>query len=272
MLVLSWSSIASSIVVTKTASAAFNPSMSIIGGVLVKPRDPIASSTVALISLQDKGMSLCSGSIIDTDLILTAAHCVGPNPARMLVIFGHDLSEKAEKVARVTAYLRHPDFGVGHSAEHDEDLNDIALIRFEGGIPAGFATAQLLTEHFGIEDGESITLAGFGRNVGDVSKHKGDDGTGVLRQVQTTIRTARHGKSEILTEQSYGRGACHGDSGGPAFIRGIDGKQKLFGITSRGPAQAVDDCASYGIYTDISAHRGFLADAAIEMREYGWSD
>jgi secreted trypsin-like serine protease len=217
-LVLSWSSLAT---MAKPAWAYFNPGMYIIGGILVPRLDPIASSTVALVSLRDKGMSLCTGSIIDTDLILTAAHCVGPSPSHMLVFFGADLNGKPDKVAHVTAYLRNPEYGEGYSEELDQDLNDIALVRFEGGIPPGYAAAQILDDIDALVDGAAITLAGYGRSVGDLSEHEGPDGSGMLRMVETTIRTAYHGQSEVLTEQSQGRGACHGDSGGPAFIRGL---------------------------------------------------
>lgn len=59
---------------------------------------------------------------------------------------------------------------------------------------------------------------------------------------------------------------------GPPISGGYDGEPKLLGITSRGPSQGKDDCSSYGIYTNILAHLGFIADATIEMRDYGWSD
>lgn len=219
MLVFSWSFFATA----KPARAYVNPGTFIIGGVLVPRLDPIARSTVALISLREKGMSLCTGSIIDTDLVLTAAHCVGPSPSRMRVVFGGDLNAKPDQVAQVTAYLRHTDYGVGYDEVLDQDLNDIALVRFEGGIPTGYAAAEILDDIDALRDDATITLAGYGRTVGDVSQAKPTDnlGSGALRMVTTTIRTAYHGQSEVLTEQSQGRGACHGDSGGPAYIRGL---------------------------------------------------
>jgi hypothetical protein len=259
---------------TQTSWAIPHPATSIIGGVAIAARDPIASSTVALLSLEAEGASICTGSIIAEDLILTAAHCLGPILRPTLIFFSQNVEGKADHVTYATQSLRHFEYGEGYDRHRDEDMNDIGLIRFKGGLPLGYAPAQLLTqaEAGALQDGNPITLAGFGREIGDVRKHKGPNGAGVLRKVETTIFRAQHGDTEILTEQSRGKGACHGDSGGPAFVRAPNGQLKIFGVTSRGPAGAPDDCSSFGIYTQTLAHLDFIEEAAFAMREYGWTD
>ena len=149
-----------------------------------------------------------------------------------MIFFTTSLSVPAAKVTVASQYIRHADF---YANKGDVDENDIALIRFQGGLPAGYAPAPLLgaDETDVLENGAEVTLAGFGRTIGDESQLKKgeDDGSGVLRKVQTTIRDAHHGNTEVIVEQSDGKGACHGDSGGPAFVRGHDGTLKLFGVT-----------------------------------------
>ena len=46
----------------------------------------------------------------------------------------------------------------------------------------------------------------------------------------------------MILDQEDGSGACHGDSGGPAFFE-KDGKTYLLGVTNRSyPDGAPDDC------------------------------
>jgi secreted trypsin-like serine protease len=247
-------------------------STDILGGIEVARQDEIAASTVLVGLLTPGGMLTCTGSILAPDLVVTAGHCVAPLPNVVLVLFTRDLGQTAERTVAVSRYRRHEGFYANLRLRHDDhDQNDIALLRFEGGLPPGYAPARVLddSEADAIHDGAEVTLAGFGRSVGDVGRlAQGEpDGSGVLRKVQTTIRTARYGRTEVLVEQSAGKGACHGDSGGPAFVRGRDGALKLFGVTSRGPASDPDTCADAGIYTSLLAQHAFIEDATSEMRD-----
>jgi secreted trypsin-like serine protease len=242
----------------------------IVGGVTVAPSDVIASTTVAIVSQTSEGTALCTGSILDTDLIVTAGHCVGPSPSQMLVVFRKDLSDKSGPVVKVAGYIRDPNYGNG---TNDKDNDDIALIRFDGGLPAGYQPAQLLQDSSALQNGETVTLAGYGITDGSASARDDgtDDGAGVLRKVDTTIANAHYGQTEVEVDQTLGKGACHGDSGGPAFLMSADGSLLLFGVTSRGPSNQPDDCASYGIYTNILAHLDFIQQATQALRA-GQSD
>jgi secreted trypsin-like serine protease len=235
----------------------------IIGGVEVPNTDIIASTTVAIISQTDQGTALCTGSIIDTDLIVTAGHCVGPSPDRMRIVFRENLNSRTGKVVRVTGYVRDPNYGIG--GDSDVDLDDIALIRFDGGLPAGYQAATLLSDSSQLQDGSGVTLAGYGITTGTPRKGA-NSGAGILREVDTTILNAHYGDTEVEMDQSHGKGACHGDSGGPAFLKTADGNLLLFGVTSRGPSNVADHCDTAGIYTNILAHLDFIQSATDELR------
>ena len=79
------------------------------------------------------------------------------------------------------------------------------------------------------------------------------------------ILNAQYGKTEVEMNQTQGKGACHGDSGGPAFVVS-GGQYYLFGVTSRGPSNQPDNCASAGIYTNILAHLDFIQSASEQLR------
>jgi secreted trypsin-like serine protease len=88
------------------------------------------------------------------------------------------------------------------------------------------------------------------------------------------VADPRSGKSEMILDQSRGHGACHGDSGGPAFVR--QGKKMvLAGVTNRSyPSQAPDDCAHRVVYTKVSAYRSWIqkGEAKLHSGQVGTSE
>lgn len=236
----------------------------IVGGQLVAEGDPVQSSTVALFD----GEGLCSGSLVSADLIVTAGHCVTKNWRNMRVLFGLDVramlnpNSRGGAEAQVVGALVNPGFH-GDSGRVDQD--DIALVRFEGGLPQGYAPAALLPTGAQLQNGETVLLAGYG--ITEPQSAAGAGGTaGVLRKVEVQILKANFGRTEVLLDQTHGTGACHGDSGGPAFAE-VEGRMFLWGVTSRGyPSRAPDDCAHDSVYTNIDAQLQFLHEAANQLQ------
>ncbi|MNY53743.1 Trypsin [compost metagenome] len=100
-----------------------------------------------------------------------------------------------------------------------------------------------------------MTLAGYGLTDG-VNK----TGDNLLRK--TDVQIIEHfGKTEVALDQSQGKGACHGDSGGPAFLK-VAGVEYVWGITSRGIGKdGVDDCSLFSLYTKVTAQQAFVDGA-----------
>lgn len=240
----------------------------IVGGVDVGSGDYYAKTTVALLTRTAQGGSICTASIIAKDLLVTAAHCVTD-------MFGRTLSPSAHRIAftanvdnanpsgfrAVDGVKVHPSYrGVSGSGK---DQGDIAIVHFNGGLPSGFMISTLLPSSSSLKNGQVATLAGFGVTT----MAGGGEGAGLLRKVNTKIFNAKFGKTEVLLDQRGGRGACHGDSGGPATVS-ISGKIYLFGVTNRGyPENAPDDCKQFSVYTNINAHRAFVNGSAQELRK-----
>lgn len=245
-------------------SVANDNNSSIIGGTVVETSDQISKSTVAIIAsiVDAKGEEqqfVCTGSLIADNVVLTAGHCVPEvkegEKAGMYVVFTTDLNKLSrEQVRNVNKVVVHPKYG--QEAEDGSDANDIALIRFAGVKPAGYQLAKYLADESLLTEGATVTLAGYGLTDG-VNK----TGDNLLRK--TDVEIIQHfGKTEVALDQSKGKGACHGDSGGPAFLKGADGVEYVWGVTSRGIGKdGVDDCSLFSLYTKVKAHQAFVDGA-----------
>lgn len=251
----------------------------IMGGTVVLESAPIASSIVAIM---DKDLnSVCTGSIIAENFIVTAAHCAN-DPRHLKVVFGNDMdlyltSHEQDilemHVRQVTAVVAHPDYDDKQNEMKNTDHNDIAVMRFSGKLPEGYKPAVILADSAYLKIGLMAKVAGFGVddiNLKPINVKKLKDarekidsgeiycedeqekhcfeveatGEGILRQAEAPI--ALKGISEVLLNETKGQGTCMGDSGGPAYLQ--DGSNfYLFGVTSRGSQL----CDGTGIYTNV---------------------
>lgn len=227
----------------------FNGSNGIIGGTEVTPNDPVAPYIVGIYDIAKS--TLCTGSIIDSNIILTAAHCISADSSNMIILFGPSL--KDAKVSRKVDFA-------GANAKYlpqdeESDWNDIGIIHMQGTLPDGYKPAEMLSTPFKIETGANALLAGYG--LADGVNHKG---AGVLRQVAAPVYNAEFMKGEVIIDQRQGVGACHGDSGGPAYLQTESGL-KLWGVTSRGYHDEKNDCSQFSVYTNSQAYLDWINDS-----------
>ena len=225
----------------------------IIGGEEVTESDPVAKTTVAIMG----SLSICTGSILDHDLIITAAHCLS-SPSEMAVAFSRSVLQAGVTKARIIKAIIPKEY---REDAVTKDQYDIGLIRFEGGLPPGYEKADLIPDSAMLSSGGTTLLAGYG--ITNASSH---EGAGILRKTSIKIKDVAFAKTEVLLDQTEGHGACHGDSGGPAFIH-QGGRLYLWGVTNRGfPEEAPDDCAHHAVYTNILAHQSWLSAAIEQIR------
>lgn len=220
----------------------------IIGGQVATGTEDFAKTVVLL---YDKGIgAMCTASIISDHLLVTAAHCVSSPAKDLVVAFGTDISSTNLIVRPVVSTETTPIWPV----RQNQTLNtgDLALVAFVGGLPTGYKAARMLGDISQLKDGDIATLAGYGEADGVTGK-----GAGQLRSVDIAISKVDLSQTEILFDQSGGKGACHGDSGGPAYVT-IKGVRYLVGVTSRG----VDQCKSDSIYTNIPYYAAWIVREA----------
>jgi hypothetical protein len=223
----------------------FLDSSQIIGGANLSPIHKISSHIVALYDLAEGG--LCTGSIISEDIILTAGHCIPANPASLVVLFGVD--------ARNAVIYRQALFAGAHKnflPKESGAWSDIGLVYFSGGLPEGYTPISILADEIHLQKGVQTELAGYGLSDG-VNK----TGSGYLRHTLVSIDNPMFQYGEVTLDQTKGTGACHGDSGGPAFVV-VDSEIKLWGVTSRGEKDPNDDCSQYAVYTSANTYLGWI--------------
>lgn len=239
-----------------TTSEITNTSEGIIGGWDIRPTDQFQESIVAVYDATEG--QLCTGSLLPNNLVLTAAHCVGPDADAMYILFDTKVTDDSPH-RQVVKMEVSPLWE--SQQDNKKDTGDIALLRFSGPVPTGFKPATLLSpaDRKYLRKGTQVVLAGYGINNG-VSK----EGSGVLRVTKVTIEDPNFSQSEITLNQRQGTGACHGDSGGPAYVA-IKGKLYLWGVTSRGVEDKANDCSQLSAYTNALHYRGWLNRAAQKM-------
>lgn len=244
-------------------------SSGIVGGSSVAGSEDIAKTTVQIYTVQTtvdqlgqvriSGIAGCTGSLLANNIVLTAAHCTAENPNLIFLYFStksadlKTLSLKDPLVRRVVGGKTGSNWP-RLKQNQSNDWGDIALLRFEGGIPEGYQLAQLLPQDQELKAQQTVTLAGFGLTDG-VRKTQTDK----LLKVDVQILEPVFGKSEMIVDSGDGKGPCHGDSGGPAYVT-IGGKHFVAGTTSRAESQTdpLGQCIGDTVYTKVQPYSTWI--------------
>ena len=218
--------------------------------------------------------AVCTGSLIAPKVVLTAAHCMvlskGTKLVAFLILLDKNLDNIMEEISKndlthvrsVNKVVRHEAYLSGRGTN-----NDIGLLGFDGALPPDYklavrAPAQLARE---LRKGAVVTLAGFGVSKYEKNSATGEfegEGDGLLRQVNgIKVLSLSATGQEITLDQSQGRGACHGDSGGPAYlVDPVSKKNMLVGVTSRG-IDPNGSCDVGAIYTGVMGYSKWIDDS-----------
>lgn len=240
-----------------------NKSTSIIGGTAATNSDLVTASTVSLIiNYADKPFSVCTGTLVSKNLILTATHCLEYMGEGVVSIYaGAQLPEVYDetKLLKVASWKTHPDYEL---ILDDEDypvtgVNDVALMKLAEDIPPHLKPVPIVSNLKAPKDGSSLLLAGYGL-INELETPVYATGLNYVR-----VPLANIWNNILVTDQNDGHGACSGDSGGPAYIETAQGLA-VIGIT-RGPHDKVTDCRHYGEYTYASRFETFILDTAKEL-------
>ncbi len=261
----------------------------IINGQEVKSGELAQSFTVGVYNTKVK--SICTGTLISSNVVLTAAHCVYGKSTNLKVIFSTNIDDvlgSRELDIVQSLMLQVIDYKISPTWNpKDEtaqvDTGDIALIKFKGQLPLGYKPAVFLTDASELKLGSLVTVAGFGVNrvdmdeiearrvkkedieSGDVvcsSEHNGKysncfeinrSGDGLLRITEAPISFIHETEIKLNEKKS---GTCSGDSGGPAFIK-KNGQLLFFGVTSRGS----ELCNDVGVYTNALSYKKWIDES-----------
>ncbi len=184
--------------------ATSNQSFSIVNGTdVTDPNHWTAKSTVLLIT---SSSGKCSGTLISTTHVLTAAHCL-QHGAPKAVIFG--LNESGIAVS-VKSARGHPGYHIDSSGA---SVNDIGVVTLNSQAPSGTIPIKLADTSMSSASVTQLVAAGFG-----ITSQNEQTSAGRLRF--TSLPTATFVPQRYpdqLAIVGNGSGTCQGDSGGPLF-------------------------------------------------------
>jgi secreted trypsin-like serine protease len=246
---------------SRASSERQSSGLDIAGGKLVKNDDAVAAATVALVERDrehaDKWVIICSGTLIATDIVITAAHCIDGDRAEVQF----RPQESASPLVISGRTLKHESYGDPYNEKFSFDL---ALIKLESPAPATMRPVpRAQKEEYQV--GDTVILAGYGMITDPVTgQPQGNEK--LLYQARTQIKDIFASGDQDLRDdyENWGlitfrskdgtSGACAGDSGGPMFIK-KEGKLKVIGATAGGLKQ---DCDSAGWYTNLEFYADWI--------------
>lgn len=233
----------------------------IYGGSVVPAGSDVFEDSVAVIG----NNKLCSGVLVSKNTVLTAAHCYCDGVLDEVLIGTSIISPVDRiKIDKTKSEVFRP----CEQVKQDITKGDIALLRIER--PAT-ATPRAVGDLRTVLSEASVRAVGFGRTSSAI---------GFKYQVNIVIASYQcngQGFQGIPDTQIYkctpafelvaaglNRDTCGGDSGGPIYVFGEDGKPYVVGITSRATTPDAQ-CGPGGIYNllSVSPLRAWLIQRGI---------
>ena len=221
------------------------------------PSEMIARSIVTIIGSLG---TVCTGSLIAPNIVLTAGHCVVPGTTYRVI----DPTTQPPRLVTAQKAMTHPQFNMQTMLAHRATA-DVALLQLPSSVP-NKSPATLGVPKIPIQPGSRFTVAGVG-----VTRSGGDDGVGTVRAASLAV-TGNPGTLQIrlvdpvTQNKSAGMGACTGDSGAPAF-EDQNGVAVIAGVVSWSTGPNNDDgCGGLTGVTPLTLYRDWILKTA---RDWG---
>ena len=219
---------------------------------------------VSLTPSNDNNFFFCGGTLIATDLVLTAAHCLydlDPVNDAVSVVVGHTkvpLSENPSgsyEVIDVESFTIHPEYGEDSTSFSGHDFAVLKLVS-----SSQFETVILDDDSYHkFDENSKFRAIGFGltQEYGDMSDELRD--VEVTHQPQVLCQLSYYPApitTSMICAADPGKDSCNGDSGGPLIAPGPNGSRIQVGVTSWGYGCA--DPSFPGVYARVASSYGWI--------------
>jgi len=269
---------------------------SILKGQNIKNTDPVAKRTVLIAqnfnlnNHRPQFFGLCTGVVIDSNTILTAAHCA-KNFKTSKVLFTTDIYTDTFTDSSTDSLSDKNIFNIKTAIIHENYLEpspenvqvskyDIALLKIDRTISgidsiSNYLTSYLMlsstTEYIKKTDAVALlkpVIAGFGKTHLIQSVENKDPNTtpvnGILQKADIEIAETQYSLPLLMVDQRLKSGVCSGDSGGPLFVY-RNGELYLQGLAiavlfNNPFEQKYSLCYGQGIYLNLDFLKNWISE------------
>ena len=184
--------------------------------------------------------ALCTGTLVASDVVLTAGHCIGISP-RAVLVGSVDYATRAGELIAVQKAIAYPDW------QHHYDVGVLVLARPAPARPRAIASACTIASD--LRNGAAVEVVGFWLTspAGTGSNTKLNEAALVVSDA--TCANDPYCQPSIapggeFVAGGHGTDSCFGDSGGP--LLSPHGAQ--IGVVSRGIDTGGEPCGGRGVY------------------------
>jgi secreted trypsin-like serine protease len=209
---------------------------------------------------------ICGASLVRSDVILTAAHCVQESGGYRVLLGTRDRAQGGERI-EATRVVAHPRY------DSESGAYDVALLKLERPTSVGAAIRIAEPEEADrYAPGDEATIIGWGATF------SGGPPTRELREGQVPIVTDADCERTNVATSGFdpatmicagnvtgGEDSCQGDSGGPLMVPDAAGRFVLVGDVSFGFGCAFP--TQFGVYGEVAGPtlRAFVDATAAEL-------